>query len=157
MVRAARTTRPPTEAMATNAVLPGLPETDSLLTSETREADVVTSIAPIVVGELGAFDGTSLALGGADLTGAELTATGLVGAAVGRTGKLTGIDMDIDMLIDMEKKRRPSSSARARKRLNQKQKSRKLGQVSSIIVQQIIYCMSVAYISVSAISLSRPD
>jgi len=130
MARAARTTKPPAEAITTNAVLPGLPdETATRLASETR-ADVVTSI-----GELGAFDGTELALGGveltgakligAELTGAELTGaelTGLVGAAVGMTGKIMGILMDMDMLIDMEKNRRPSSSARARKRLIQRQK-----------------------------------
>ena len=93
---------------------------------------------------------------GAELTGAALTgATGGIGAAVGMTGIPMGILMDIDMLIDIEKKRRPSS-ARARKRLIQKQKSRKLGQ-ASMVAQHILSHMSVTYISVSAISLSRPD
>ena len=162
---------PPAEAITTKAVLPVFPESETRLPSESR-AEVVTSIVSIVVVELGAVDGTEFEvdgakttgakttgaeLTGAELTGAELTgATGGIGAAVGMTGKPMGILMDIDMLIDIEKKRRPSSSARARKRLIQKRKSRKLGQ-ASMVAQHILSHMSVAYISVSAISLSRPD
>ena len=157
---------PPAEAITTKAVLPVFPESETRLPSESR-AEVVTSIVSIVVVELGAVDGTEFEVDGAkttgakttgaELTGAELTgATRGIGAAVGMTGKPMGILMDIDMLIDIEKKRRPSSSARARKRLIQKRKSRKLGQ-ASMVAQHILSHMSVAYISVSAISLSRPD
>jgi hypothetical protein len=111
MARAARTI-PPAEAITTKAVLPGLPETDTLPPSESS-ADVATSMTPtavaLLVGEVELTPDTS-ATGAAD--GAELT-----GAVVGLTGTLMNIDMDIDILIDIEKKRRPSSSARARKSL----------------------------------------
>jgi hypothetical protein len=157
MARAARAI-PPAEAITTKAVLPVLPETDTLLPSESK-ADVATSMTPIV--ELGAFVGAELTLGESERTGAPLTRTGLTGAVVGMTGAVVGmigtfmdIDMDIDKLIDMEKKRRPSSSARARKSLTPKEG--KSGQGMLIVRQHLIH-MPVSYISVSAISWARPD